>query len=49
MAGNQIALPATFVLAAHSGKVVYRHIGDSVFDRPAVQAILDAADRGRSK
>jgi hypothetical protein len=48
MAGRAIALPATFVLAARSGKIVYRHIGETIFDRPAVQSILEAVDRGRA-
>lgn len=42
MAGKAIALPATFVLKPGSGQVVYRHIGETIFDRPAVKAILDA-------
>lgn len=42
MAGKEIALPATFVLQKGSGQVVYRHIGETIFDRPAVQSILDA-------
>ena len=42
MAGKAIALPATFVLKAGSGQVVYRHIGETIFDRPAVKAILDS-------
>ena len=42
MSGKAIALPATFVLKPGSGQVVYRHIGETLFDRPAVKAILDA-------
>ena len=47
MVGNEIALPATFVLAQGSGKVIYQHVGESIFDRPAVQVILDAVQKGR--
>ena len=49
MVGGEIALPATFVLAAGTGKVVYQHVGESIFDRPAVQVILRAVERGRAK
>lgn len=42
MAGKAIALPATFVLQKGTGQVAYRHIGESIFDRPAVKLILDA-------
>ncbi len=49
MVGGEIALPATFVLAAGSGKIVYQHVGESIFDRPAMQVILDAVERGQRK
>lgn len=46
MSGKAIALPATFVLQKGSGRIVYRHIGETIFDRPAVKAILDAVTAG---
>lgn len=42
MAGKAIALPATFVLKKGTGQLAYSHIGESIFDRPAVKLILDA-------
>lgn len=48
MQGNPIALPATFVLRAGDGQIVYRHIGESIFDRPAAQNLLAAIERARA-
>lgn len=48
MAGKSIALPATFVLQRGTSQIVYRHIGETIFDRPAVKAILDAVSASRS-
>ena len=44
MQGQPIALPATFVLAARSGRVRYRHVGETVFDRPQRSALLAAVE-----
>jgi len=48
MAGNPIAIPATFVLRAGSGQVVYRHIGETMFDRPAARAILATVEQAQA-
>lgn len=48
MKDSQIAVPATYVLRAGDGQVVYRHIGESVFDRPAAAAILSALDAAKA-
>lgn len=48
MAGKDIALPATFVLQQGSGQVTYSHIGESIFDRPAVKLILDKVAQSRA-
>jgi hypothetical protein len=48
MAGNPIAIPATFVLRAGSGQVAYRYLGETMFDRPAVRAILAAVDQAQA-
>ena len=42
MTDQPIAVPATFVLRAGDGDVVYRYIGETLFDRPAIKAILSA-------
>jgi peroxiredoxin len=42
MAGQPIAVPSTFVLEARTGRVVWRYIGESPFDRSDLQAILAA-------
>ena len=48
MADRPIAVPATFVLRAGDGQIVYRHIGESIFDRPAAAAILAALDQAKA-
>ena len=45
MQGRGIAVPATFVLRPGDGRVVYRYIGETMMDRPAVDAILSALDQ----
>ena len=44
MAGTPIAVPATFVLRPGDGEIVYRYVGETLFDRPAQAAILAALD-----
>jgi peroxiredoxin len=48
MVGQPIAVPATFVLRAGDGRIVYSHIGESIIDRPARSAILTALDQAGS-
>lgn len=48
MAGQPIAVPSTFVLRPGDGQIVYRYIGESIFDRPAAQAILSALEKART-
>lgn len=47
MADRPIAVPATFVLRAGDGQIVYRYIGESIFDRPAAEAILKSLEQAR--
>lgn len=47
MAGTPIAVPATFVLRPGDGQIVYRYVGETLFDRPALDAILSAIDVAR--
>ncbi len=44
MAGTPIAVPATFVLRPGDGEIVYRYVGETLFDRPARAAILAALE-----
>ncbi len=37
-----IAIPATFVVDA-AGKIRWAHVGETMMDRPAFDAVLDAA------
>jgi hypothetical protein len=48
MVDQPIAVPATFVLRAGSGDVIYRYIGETLFDRPAIKNILAAVKQARS-
>lgn len=45
MAGQPIAVPSTFVLEARTGRIAWRYIGESAFDRSDLQAILAAIDK----
>ena len=49
MADRAIAVPATFVLRAGDGQIVYRYIGESIFDRPAAEAILESLEQARAR
>jgi peroxiredoxin len=49
MDGQPIAVPATFVLRAGDGQIMYRYVGESLFDRPAIKEILRAIDRSSAK
>lgn len=42
MAGQAISLPATYVLAAGTGQILMRHVGETVVDRPRLAALLAA-------
>jgi len=43
MDGDDIAIPATFVIS-RVGRIHWRKIGESMHDRPSVEAILAAVD-----
>ncbi len=45
MEGREIAIPSMFVLEAKTGRVTWRYIGETMFDRPKLLPILDAIDR----
>ncbi len=50
MAREEIAIPSVFVIAP-TGAITWRHVGETVPDRPTPQAVLEAIDgmsrRGR--
>lgn len=48
MVDQPIAVPATFVLRAGSGEVVYRYIGETLFDRPTLKNITDAIKQAKA-
>lgn len=48
MVGKAIAVPSTFVVRPSDGKIMYRHVGETIFDRPALQAIFAAVDKART-
>lgn len=48
MTDQPIAVPATFVLRAGSGEVVYRYIGETLFDRPALKNIIAAVKQAKT-
>lgn len=41
MDGEEIAVPAVFVIA-RDRRIVYRHIGESIVDRPSPDDLLEA-------
>lgn len=45
MQGREIAIPSTFVLAPQGGRIVWRYIGETMFDRSDLRAILQAVER----
>lgn len=46
MKGAEIAVPSVFIIG-RDRRVHYRHIGESISDRPTPDTILDAIDRIR--
>jgi peroxiredoxin len=44
MEGEEIAVPAVFVIDK-SKRIRFKHVGESVVDRPSVSDILDEVDR----
>lgn len=45
MQGREIAIPSMFVLEAKTGRITWRYIGETMFDRPQLQPVLEALDR----
>lgn len=45
MQGREIAIPSMFVLEAKTGRITWRYIGETMFDRPQLQPVLEAIDR----
>lgn len=43
MANQEIAIPSIFVIAP-DGRIMWRHVGEYVPDRPAPEAVLEALD-----
>lgn len=46
MVGESMAIPSVFVVTP-GGAIVWRHVGETVPDRPAPDAVLAAIDRAR--
>lgn len=44
MEGQDIAVPSVFIVGT-DGHVHYRHIGESVTDRPSPSELLEAAEK----
>ena len=45
MQGREIAIPSMFVLEAKTGRVTWRYIGETMFDRPKLQPVLQAIEQ----
>lgn len=45
MQGHEIAIPSMFVLEAKTGRVMWRYIGETMFDRPKLLPVLEAIER----
>jgi peroxiredoxin len=43
MSRDQLAVPAVFVVE-EGGTIVWRHVGETVPDRPTAQAVIEAID-----
>jgi thioredoxin-dependent peroxiredoxin len=43
-ADNGIAVPSVFVVS-REGKIVWRHVGETQMDRPAVDVLLEQLDQ----
>ena len=43
MAREEIAIPSVFVITP-AGTIAWRHVGETVPDRPTPQAVLEAID-----
>jgi peroxiredoxin len=46
MKGQDIAVPAIFIVGRDQ-RIHYKHVGESISDRPSPDTILDAVDRMR--
>ena len=46
MKGDDIAVPSIFIVG-RDRRIHYRHVGESIMDRPSPYTILDAIDRMR--
>ena len=45
MEGREIAIPSMFVLERGTGRIVWRYIGETMFDRPKLTPILLAIEQ----
>ncbi len=45
MQGREIAIPSMFVLEARTGRVTWRYIGETMFDRPKLGPVLEAIEQ----
>lgn len=44
MEGDEIAVPAVFIVSRDL-RIVYRHVGESIVDRPSAESLLDELDK----
>ena len=45
MQGHEIAIPSVFVLEQASGRIVWRYLGETMWDRPQLAPVLSAIER----
>ena len=45
MEGREIAIPSMFVLERSTGRIVWRYLGETMFDRPKLQPVLQAIEQ----
>jgi hypothetical protein len=45
MEGREIAIPSMFVLEAKTGRIIWRYIGETMWDRPQLSPVLQAIEQ----
>jgi peroxiredoxin len=45
MEGREIAIPSMFVLERGTGRIIWRYIGETMFDRPKLDPVLKAIEQ----